>query len=238
MAYTPAFLIFLLLLLFWYYTHLYPVISPVSILSFLLLLSHHFSRLYHIDSCISILSFQWSSLAVSSNPFSPLTDQIYHSQSIMSVYTRLLSHMPRSWVSLITSSLAWHLPQMTMVVSWSSSYHIGVDNYFYCSFFAFCIFISSLNYGWPRLTFRVSFLHSTNIWLLISMMLWACCINLDNISIFYNPFLFLISCVTGNMATHHWIFPSHWRCAYDCCWGYPHPQWCSNYDLATSQTCW
>jgi len=96
---------------------------------------------------------------------------------------------------------------MTMVVSQSSSYCIGTNNFFYHCFFAFCISTSSLSYGWPVLTFRVSFLHLTNLQPLISMTFWACCFNnLDNIFISFEWNLFLSSCVIGNMVIHLWIF--------------------------------
>jgi len=131
-----------------------------------------------------------------------------------------------------------HLLMMT-VLQWFVFSHIGIVNFFSHFSLAFYTYISSLNYSWLMMTSRISCLHLTNFQPLILMMFSVCRFNnLDDTFISSNPSLFLNFCITGNMVICHWIFPSYWRCTYDCCWGYPHLWWCSDYDLATSQTCW
>jgi len=134
MAYAPTFLILLLLLLFWSYASLYPIISPVSIPSFLL--------------SLSIESVQWSSLAASSSLLSPPMDLIYHSHSITNVFTQSLLHIPRPWAFLVVSSSTRHLLWMKMVVSQSIFFHIGTDNFFFLSSLISCTSTSNCNFAW------------------------------------------------------------------------------------------
>jgi len=122
---------------------------------------------------------------------------------IMNTYTQLHLHMPRSWVFLIINSLTQTHLLMMMVLWQFAFFHIGIVNFFSCFSLAFYDYTSNLNYIWLMMTSRISCLHAMNFRPLILMMFSVCHFsNLDDTFISSDLFLFLNSCVTGNLATH------------------------------------